>query len=68
MRLTFMVSLAAVTLLFVTMCKYELTAKHTRAQVRALRRRLVGEDGSPARRGRTAVPAVGTQAAGRSGL
>ena len=68
MRLTFMVSLAAITLLFVTMCKYELTAKHTRAQVRALRRRLIGEDGSPIRRGRTAVPAMGPQPAGRTGL
>ena len=68
MRLTFMVSLAAISLLFVTLCKYELTAKHTRAQVRALRRRLIGEDGSPVRRGRTAVPAIGPQPAGRTGL
>jgi heme exporter protein C len=68
MRLTFMVSLAAIALLFVTMCKYELTAKHTRAQVRALRRRLIGEDGSPLRRGRTAVPSIGPQPAGRTGL
>ncbi len=44
MALTFLVSLAAITLLYATLCKYELTAKHTRAQVRALRRRLAGEE------------------------
>jgi heme exporter protein C len=38
--LTFLVSLAATALLFMTLCWYELTAKQTRAQVRALRRRL----------------------------
>src|SRR5664280_303436 len=68
MRLTFTVSLFALALLFTTMCKYELTAKHTRAQVRALRRRLLGEDGSPAPRGRTAVPSMSAQPAGRTGL
>jgi len=68
MRLTFMVSTVAIALLFTTMCKYELTAKHTRAQVRALRRRLIGEDGAPAPRGRTAVPSMSTQPAGRTGL
>src|SRR6201987_5597160 len=46
MALTFLVSLGAIALLFATLCKYELTAKHTRAQLRALRRRLGGEDGS----------------------
>ena len=44
MALTFLVSLAAMALLFATLCKYELTAKHTRAQLRALRRRLAGEE------------------------
>ena len=38
MALTFLVSLLAIALLFATLCKYELTAKHTRAQLRALRR------------------------------
>ena len=47
MALTFLVSLAAMSLLFATLCKYELTAKHTRAQVRALRRRLEGRGRSP---------------------
>ncbi len=34
MALTFLVSLVAIALLFATLCKYELTAKHTRAQVK----------------------------------
>ena len=34
------------TLLFVTLCKYEMTAKHTRAQIRSLKRKLAGEDPS----------------------
>ncbi|HXN39293.1 MAG TPA: hypothetical protein VN892_14735, partial [Solirubrobacteraceae bacterium] len=43
MALTFLASLLAMSLLFATLCKYELTAKHTRAQLRALRRRLEGQ-------------------------
>jgi heme exporter protein C len=54
MALTFLVSLAAIALLFATLCKYELTAKHTRAQLRALRRRLTEE--GPAPRARSAAP------------
>src|SRR6202049_1136451 len=38
MALTFLVSLLGMALLYATLCKYELTAKHTRAQLRALRR------------------------------
>jgi len=44
MRLTFIVSLVGIALLFATLCKYELTAKHTRQQLRALRRQILGED------------------------
>src|ERR1700733_10086745 len=44
MRLTFLVSLVGITLLFVTLWKYEMAAKATRMQVRALRRMLLGED------------------------
>jgi heme exporter protein C len=40
MRLTFLVSLLAMTLLFVTLWKLELTAKHASMQLRKLRRRL----------------------------
>jgi heme exporter protein C len=57
MAFTFLVSLAAMALLYATLCKYELTAKHTRAQVRALRRRLVGESGA-ASRPRSAAPTL----------
>src|SRR5580700_5570115 len=55
MALTFVISLAAIALLYATLCKYELTAKHARAQLRALRRRLAAEDASaaPERRGRS---------------
>jgi heme exporter protein C len=40
MRLTFLVSIAAVTLLFVTMWKLELTGKHAAMQLKRLRRQL----------------------------
>src|SRR5437868_5095361 len=40
MRLTFLVALAGMALLFVTLWKTELTAKHSREQVSRLRRRL----------------------------
>jgi heme exporter protein C len=56
MALTLLVSLLAMALLFATLCKYELTAKHARAQLRALRRRLVEEADAPARRPRSAAP------------
>ena len=58
MQFTFLVSLAAIALLFATLCKYELTAKHTRAQVRALRRRLSGESLTAPRSGRSAAPSA----------
>src|SRR3989440_11216685 len=44
MRLTFIVSLAGVALLFATLWKYELAAKSARIQTRALRRLVLGED------------------------
>jgi heme exporter protein C len=44
MGLTFVVSLIGFTLLYVTLWKYEMTAKNTRSQVRRLRRALLGED------------------------
>jgi heme exporter protein C len=40
MRLTFLVSLLAMTLLFVTLWKFELTSKHASAQLKRLKRRL----------------------------
>jgi heme exporter protein C len=44
MRLTFMVSLLAMTVLFVTLWKYELTSKQASMQLRALKRRLADDD------------------------
>ncbi len=72
MALTFIVSLLAMALLYATLCGCELTAKRTRAQLRALRRLAdaragAGEDGDPqSRRSRSAapsMPAAGTLAA-----
>ena len=57
MALTFVVSLVAMALLWATLFRYELTAKHARAQVRALRRRLEGEESAP-RRSRSAAPSI----------
>jgi heme exporter protein C len=44
MMLTFLVGLAGMTLLFVTLWKYEMASKHTTFQLRALKRKLAGED------------------------
>jgi len=52
MFLTFLVALAAMTCLYVTLWKYELTSKQTSMQLRALKRRLAADDDHwvPARR------------------
>ena len=58
MFLTFLVSLAGMACLYVTLCKYELASKRARFQVRALRRKLLADadDGwAPAPR-RSAAP------------
>jgi heme exporter protein C len=47
--LTFLVCLLGMTLLFVTLWKYEMVHKETVAQLRALKRKLGGEDGPLAR-------------------
>ena len=44
MALTFLVSLIGIALLYATLWKYEMAAKNARAQVRRLRRTLLGED------------------------
>src|SRR5947208_5228768 len=44
MRLTFLVSLLGVALLYATLWKYEMTAKNTRILLRRLRRRVLGDD------------------------
>jgi heme exporter protein C len=57
MRLTFYVSLLGMALLYVTLCRYEIATKMTRGRVRALKRRLTGEDVLPVT-GRSAAPQV----------
>ncbi len=55
MRLTFLISLAGMAVLFVTLCKYELTSKHASFTLRSLKRRMAGDDDwIPVRR--TAAP------------
>ena len=55
MALTFYISLLGITLLYLTLWKYEMTSKNTRMQVRRLRRTLLGDDAlRPA--GRSAAP------------
>jgi heme exporter protein C len=44
MRLTFLIALVAIALLYATLWKYEMVAKNTRSQVRRLRRTLLGDD------------------------
>jgi heme exporter protein C len=57
MQLTFYVAIAGMALLYVTLVRYEIAAKLTRGRVRALKRRLAGEDLLPAT-GRSAAPQV----------
>jgi heme exporter protein C len=76
MALTFVVSLLAMSLLFLTLCKYELTIKQARAQLRALARGLAEEgSGAPRSRGRSAAPtalspasAISARTVGRQGI
>ena len=62
MRLTFLLALAGMGLLFATLWKYEMANKHAAGQLRALRRAL-GED-VPAAPRRSAAPVVGPSASG----
>jgi heme exporter protein C len=45
MRLTFLVSLAGMAVLAITLWKYELASKHATMRLRSLRRRLAGDEG-----------------------
>jgi heme exporter protein C len=56
MRLTFLVSLLGMAVLFVTLWKYELTSKHASLQLRALKRRLADDDDPFSPAGRSAAP------------
>jgi heme exporter protein C len=54
---TFLVSLTGMALLFVTLCKYEMTSKNVTSQLRRLRRRLQeAEDDQLLSTGRSAAP------------
>ncbi len=53
---TFLLAIAAIGLLFTTLCKYELTAKAARMQLRRLKRRLSGEAVVTLDQGRSAAP------------
>ncbi len=55
MKLTFYISLLAISLLFVTLMKFEMAAKELRIETRRLRRRLLGDDALRPL-GRTASP------------
>jgi heme exporter protein C len=56
MQLPFYLCLLGMTLLFVTLWRYEIAAKLTRGRLRALKRRLGGEEMLPS--GRSAAPTV----------
>jgi heme exporter protein C len=58
MMLTFLVALAGMALLFITLCRYELAAKQTRFRLKALKRKLAGDDAPAYASGRSAVPQV----------
>jgi heme exporter protein C len=56
MRVTFLLALAGIAILFITLCKYELAAKSARIRLKLLKRRLAGEDVLPLGGGRSAAP------------
>ncbi len=56
--LVFLVSLTGMTLLFITLCKYEMASKNVTSQLRRLRRRLEGTDETLPSPGRTAAPQI----------
>jgi heme exporter protein C len=58
MRLTFLISLLGITLLYLTLMQLELTSKHTRAQLKRLRRLLEADPhAGPSTTPLTTVPA-----------
>jgi heme exporter protein C len=59
MQFPFLVALAGMILLFVTLWRYEMASKNTSAQLRSLRRKLAGDD-AVVPVGRTAAPRLPT--------
>jgi heme exporter protein C len=58
MMLTFLVALAGMALLFLTLIKYEMASKHATFRLRALRRRLAGDDDDLMLPARSAAPSL----------
>jgi heme exporter protein C len=59
MMVAFLVALVGMALLFITLWKYEMASKHTRARIRSLRRKLTGDDDATFASGaRSAAPQV----------
>jgi len=57
--LTFLLSLLGISLLFITLCKYEMASKNATSKLRSLRRRLAGDDEFGAlSTGRSAAPTL----------
>jgi heme exporter protein C len=56
MAITFLACLLAMTVLFVTLCKYELASKNATIRLRQLRRRLAGDDDALVGLPRSAAP------------
>jgi heme exporter protein C len=56
MRLTFLVSMTGMAVLYITLWKYELTSKQASMQLRALKRRLADDDSTWTSTGRSAAP------------
>jgi heme exporter protein C len=59
MQLPFYLSLVGMSLLYITLWRYEMASKNTSAKLRALRRKLAGDD-AVAPVGRTAAPSLPT--------
>jgi heme exporter protein C len=59
MQLPFYLSLVGMSLLYITLWRYEMTSKNTSAKLRALRRKLAGDE-AVAPVGRTAAPSLPT--------
>ncbi len=65
MAFVFVIAIISVALLFATIVAYEISSKNTSWQIRALRRRALGDDAvTPL--GRTAAPTMGTSLRGAS--
>jgi heme exporter protein C len=56
--LTFVVALSGITLLYITLWKYEMASKHATFRLRALRRRIAGDDDFATGSLRSAAPQI----------